>query len=367
VFRTGNLGDTVVALPSLLALRRAFPRADVTVLCPDGGRGGHVVARSVLEGTSYVDGFMSYRLGPCGTARSVLSGLRAWWRIAGGGFDLCVNLAPSRRTMRQIRRDDAVFRSAGIRRVCSPAVLGQRWAGRWVHEADYLLAFLRACGIRTARPGAAEFDLQLRTDEARAADACLRAGGEQGSGPRVAFAPGSKMPAKVWPLDRFARLGASLIESHDIRPVVVGGAEDAALGKSVCAQWGRGVVAAGRLTVRQTAALMRACRCYIGNDTGGMHLAAAVGLPCVAVFSCRDAPGRWHPYGRGHRVLRSARDCAGCMLTRCRYPANPCVCDITVEAALAAAEDVLAEMQTGSRRKERPAACGQVAQRAADS
>jgi hypothetical protein len=74
-----------------------------------------------------------------------------------------------------------------------------------------------------------------------------------------------------------------------------------------------------------------------------MHLAASVGTRCVAVFSARDWPGRWHPYGPGHRVLRAAIDCEGCGLVECLDRKNECLHRITVSEVVAACELVLQE------------------------
>ena len=73
-----------------------------------------------------------------------------------------------------------------------------------------------------------------------------------------------------------------------------------------------------RPTGRQAwiAALER-CAFYLGNDTGTMHMAVAAGIPCVAVFSSRDFPGNWYPYGNGHVVFRTPIKCEGCFLEKC--------------------------------------------------
>jgi heptosyltransferase-3 len=81
--------------------------------------------------------------------------------------------------------------------------------------------------------------------------------------------------------------------------------------------WGGGLCAAGDLSVRESAALLQDAAFYLGNDTGAMHLAAAVGTPCIAIFSSLDWPGRWSPYGKGHQVFRVDVPCAGCLLEVC--------------------------------------------------
>src|SRR5262249_21962501 len=151
----------------------------------------------------------------------------------------------------------------------------------------------------------------LGPDEENEVTSWMQGLSSDGGKPWIAFGPGSKMPAKRWPLDRFAAVGKRLIHEFDVWPVVFGGAEDQPDAERLLAEWGRGYNAAGGLSVRGAALALKRCLLYVGNDTGTMHLAAAVGTPCVAVFSARDWPGRWYPYGSGHRVFRSRIECEG--------------------------------------------------------
>jgi ADP-heptose:LPS heptosyltransferase len=86
---------------------------------------------------------------------------------------------------------------------------------------------------------------------------------------------------------------------------------------------------------------MQGMRLYLGNDTGTMHLAVAAGLRCVAVFSARDWPGKWDPYGSGHHVLRVDVSCAGCKLVTCDRQME-CLTGIEPSKAIVACEDLLA-------------------------
>jgi len=72
-------------------------------------------------------------------------------------------------------------------------------------------------------------------------------------------------------------------------------------------------------------------RMYLGHDSGPMHLAAAVGTPCVAVFSSRSLPGEWFPYGDQHRVLYRSISCQGCRLEVCIERQKACIRSITVD------------------------------------
>jgi len=136
-------------------------------------------------------------------------------------------------------------------------------------------------------------------------------------------------------------LGRRLIDELSLYPIVFGGEEDAELGNRLIEHWGTGTNAAGGLDVRLTASALGFCSFYVGNDTGAMHLAAAVGTPCVAIMSAQDWPGRWDPYGRGHIVLRKTVACEGCLLSVCEREGLRCLNEIEVGEVIHACKEVL--------------------------
>lgn len=99
----------------------------------------------------------------------------------------------------------------------------------------------------------------------------------------------------------------------------------------------------------ESAAVLKRSRGYLGNDTGTMHLAAMVGVPCVALFSARDYPGQWEPYGHGHAVLRHETDCAGCMLEVCHERGNECLRLISEEEVFEASRYLLGDRAVVAR------------------
>ena len=68
----------------------------------------------------------------------------------------------------------------------------------------------------------------------------------------------------------------------------------------------------GLLNPRESAAALKMAKIFVGHDSGPMHLAASVGIPCVAIFSARNKPGVWFPYGNQHKVVYHPIDCYGC-------------------------------------------------------
>src|SRR5581483_8940575 len=165
--------------------------------------------------------------------------------------------------------------------------------------------------------------------------------GDDGGRPWLGLGVGSKMPAKRWPLERFEAAVAALIDRHDVWPVVFGGAEDRADGERLVASWARGFNAAGALSVRAAGWALKNCIMYLGNDTGTMHLAASAGIPSVALFSARDRPGTWYPYGVPQKVFRTALECEGCLLVECHERKNVCLTAISIDQVVAGCEEML--------------------------
>ena len=97
----------------------------------------------------------------------------------------------------------------------------------------------------------------------------------------------------------------------------------------------------GRLTPRESAACFAEARLFLGHDSGPMHLAAAVGTRCVAIFAARNIPRVWFPYGRGHRVVYHEVSCMGCGLETCSVERKRCLTSISVEEVVAEVRGVL--------------------------
>ena len=345
VFRIGQLGDTLVALPAMWAVKTQFPEAHLALLCDRHPGKSFVLASDLLRGTGIFSGFLSYPVTGSGGITKLFSMVSLLAAIRKGRFDTLVYLAPSGRTSNQIERDRRFFSLAGIKTFVGMdgfAALEIKKPGvplaETPRESELLLKrlsfFAPTYNYRK--------DLALGAGEEKEVADWLARQNSDGGRRWVAFAPGSKMPAKRWPLERFIEVGRGLIEPYDIWPVVFGGAEDAGDANRLIEAWGRGYNAAGELSVRASGFALKRCALYLGNDTGTMHLAAAEDTKCVAVFSSRDRPGRWNPAGTGHRIFRSPIECEGCGLMECVERKNECLDRISSAQVLAGCSSILA-------------------------
>jgi ADP-heptose:LPS heptosyltransferase len=280
--------------------------------------------------------------------------LRTWRAIRAAAAARMYYLTPMPRSTWQVRRDACFFRTlCGIRDIvglrATPAYPVRDQTNQLVRlqsESDRLLAWVMGESAVRAT-GAAEHRLPLTASHRDAAAVRLA---RLGGSPLVAIGPGSKMQATKWPQDRFASAGAELLARHaDLRLIILGGKNERAIGDELCRAWGpRSLNLVGDLSVWESAAVLERCSLYIGNDTGTMHLAASVGLRCVAIFSARDNPGRWEPIGRGHVVLRQDVPCDGCMLTECIEHQQMCITSISVADVVSAALGCLQQAGTAA-------------------
>jgi heptosyltransferase-2 len=321
------LGDAILALPALAAIRRHFAGAHVTIAAAPP------VAALFREDTDvHPDRVLEL---PEAT-RDAVAALR------GGGFDLGVLFPNSFRSAWQFRR-------AGI-----PARWGYATAGRGVlltrrsvrverrvggHQTDYYRALVRGLGLDVddgaprIRPAAASLDR---------AGALLAQHGVAAGASLVGFAVGAAYgQAKQWPPDRMAAVMAGLVRDHRVTCVIVGATHDRAAAREI-ESWLRahasgtdaGVVnLVGRTSLGALVGVAARCHVFVSNDSGAMHLAAALGRPVVAIFGPTDERATG-PMG-AHDVLTAQVFCRPCLLRDCPID-HRCMKRISVERVLAA-------------------------------
>jgi heptosyltransferase-3 len=351
VFRIGQLGDTIIALPAIWALRNHFAGAKLTFLCDWHIGKPYVLGADLLGNSRLLDAFETYPVYADGAGKYFrpLHFASLLLRLRARKFDGLIYLAPSGRNPKCIQRDKMFFRAAGIKQFFAMNGFSESQdenvhapLPRVEHEADHLLKRLSLSGVPVPIPGQGSMDLNLTREEETNVQKWVQRLPSDGQRVWIGFGPGSKMPAKRWPLELFAQAGKELIQRWDIWPVVFGGMEDQGIGNELLSSWGRGYNAAGELGLRASALALKRCALYVGNDTGTMHLAAAAGTKCIGIFSARDWPGRWDPYGSGHKVLRASIECEGCKLIECVDRKNECLSRISPREVVAACEDSLA-------------------------
>jgi len=336
IYRLGSLGDTVVALPALHVLRRAYPQAERRMLTNIPVHAKAPAAAAVLGDSGLAHGYIQYPI----RLRNPAEIARVWRKVRQFRPDLLAYLAPGR-TDEAIRRDLRFFRLCGIRRVVglldSESACNQSLGNGWYEsEAARLLRAVRTIGEADVND-LRSWDLRLTDAERQKAETWLAPLAGRAV---IACGPGTKMQAKDWGQDRWqallGRLSRETLPEHGL--VLVGAREEAEIASAAAAEW-RGPVVnlCGKLTPRETAAALARAELFLGPDSGPMHLAAAQGVPCAIAFAAIDLRGRWFPVGTMHRPVYHAVECAVCRLEVCVEKQKVCTTSITVEEMFAAA------------------------------
>lgn len=212
---------------------------------------------------------------------------------------------------------------------------------RRVHRSAYVAALLAPFGLDTTVP---PFTFEPPAEALAWADGFLAAAPARRSGrPVVAFEPGGAYGvAKRWPEDRYAELARRLVTAGRADVVLVGTPDAGPLHERIAALARVPLVlAAGATDLVQLAALLQRSALLVTNDTGPMHLCAAVRTPVLALFGS-TAPDVCGPRGRGRvRVLYEKVECSPCYLKECPVPGHPCLDRFDVDRVEAAALDLL--------------------------
>lgn len=309
IIKPSSLGDIVHALPTAAALRRRCPSARVTWLVKREWAG-------VLEGNPAIDEVLAVDLSVMGWPAAIRA-------VRAGRFDLVVDLqgllrsavlgwvsgAPLRIGFANGREGSPWFYTQRVP-VPSPAL----------HAVDRYLLAAQHLGAQPEQPDSRAFPLPRDPQAESWVAALLQSEGVQAGTALAAVNPSARWATKRWPAESFAAVADHLQEKGGARVVLIGGQADRLAGEEVIRRMRtRPIDLVGKTTVKELIALLRPLRVLITNDSGPMHLAAALGVPVVAVFGPTD-PGRTGPYGPGHTVLRSGVPCSPCFSRTCRNP-----------------------------------------------
>lgn len=165
--------------------------------------------------------------------------------------------------------------------------------------------------------------------------------------PWIALQPGARWLNKRWPVTHFSALIAELSRAHpNARFAILGGSDDRQLGDAIAHTLPESCVnLAGRTSLHEMIEWLRRCDLLVTNDTGPMHIAAALGCPVLALFGPTD-PRRTGPYGQIARAMSHPLPCAPCMRDKCSNPrALECLERITPASVAARASAILAAVE----------------------
>ena len=302
----GQLGDVVMSLPALRAVREKFPRAQITIAVGKPAAeivrmSGYADATIEVDRVALRDGFKPL---------SVLKVFQVAKDVRRRQFDFVVDLHSFAETNLLGFFSGASKRLFSRRRGRSLDFLANFKPSPPVdkndpqrHLIDRYLDVLLPLGISDA-PCIPK--LVTRSDDDRAVDMLLRKAKAETGAPLVGLFPGAGHPGRRWPVERFAQLADFLIRNDGIRPIIFLGPEERHLISQMRALFPSPCVILDRLSLSQLAAAQARLAVFVSNDTGPVHIAAAVGAPVVVLIDL-PTPHAYIPRGTSQRLMFSER------------------------------------------------------------
>ncbi|MGD0540852.1 MAG: lipopolysaccharide heptosyltransferase II [Tepidisphaeraceae bacterium] len=324
IIKPSAIGDIVHALPVLARLRQRWPKARlswlVTPPCAELVRGHPLLDEAIL--------FQRGRFGHGWHNPAALLDLAGFvLQLRRREFDLVIDL-------------QGLFRSAWVSAASgAPRRVGFANAREFAplfytdlvdcswkndHAVERYLKITTALGCAD---GPAEFTFAVDDQDRRHIEQMIPPGTDF-----AVLLPGTNWATKQWPVERFAELVLPLKERFGLESVAAGAAEDAKLTGRIPARFDL----TGKTNLRQIVALLERARLVVGNDTGPMHMAAALGVPLVTPYGPTD-PVRTGPFGRPDSVVRLSLPCMPCYSRTCSH--RSCMQWLEVEAVLRVAQE----------------------------
>ncbi len=314
LIRLSSLGDIVLTTPAIRAIRAHFPNAYIAMLVAKQ-------SADVLRQNPNLNEIIQFNR----SARDKDTGemLRILRILRQRKFALTFDFQRKFRTELLMYLSGASER-VGKGRLCTIRVPEQGNK----HATEHYFDLLHAAGIP-----AESRELEIFLSKFERADACyvFEEAGVSELQLKVGLFPGAGWKLREWMPERFASIGDRLVQHFNAQVLIFGGPKDVELVTTVCNLMNEPAVPfAGTLQIRQLAASIEKCDLFLTNDTGPMHIAAAVGTPTLALFG----PGnhiRFQPLGDAHTIIRYDVPCSPCKQFTDKCKDNICMKQITVD------------------------------------
>jgi heptosyltransferase-2 len=337
---TNWVGDAIMALPALRTVRHRFPDAEIAIVA-------RPYVADIYRDQAICNQFIAYD--PKGLHAGISGRERLVSELRAGKFDVALLLQNA-------------FDAAWLAwRANIPERIGYARDGRSflltkavplpehgeipAHERFYYLELLRRASWVDSLQDETFIDLSVPGDRRRTADEFLCKSGVRRGALRIAIGAGASYgSAKCWPPLRFAEVANRLQGEADADVILFGTSAEAGVATAISAGMRRPPVdLMGKTAIADLPALLSQCHLFIGNDSGAIHVAAAVGLPVVAVFGPTDPEGT-APVTPRCNIVQQKPYCSPCFLRRCPTD-HRCMTAITANMVEAAAKPWLAAIQ----------------------
>jgi heptosyltransferase-2 len=333
LIRSSNwLGDAVMSVPAVRAIKSGRPDAQITIAAPSK-------IAPVWKLVPEVDAIISLN------AESLFEAIRLIRRQS--PFDAAILFPNSLRVALEAYLSGMPrrvgYRGHFRRWLLNQLVREPETLGPLEHQSNRYLRIAQTCGAETANS-------EQRTSNAEAPNLNQTSDSPQDESVRLAdikhqtflgLCPGAEYgSAKRWLPERFAEVAAAVAAKLQVQWILFGTAQDAVIGEQISRVLGAHCVnRIGQTTLDQLIDELRECRLLLTNDTGTMHLAALLGIPTVAIFGSTE-PGLTGPLGNDHIILRHQVECSPCFLRQCPIDFR-CMRAITVQEVTDAVRSIL--------------------------
>ena len=349
IYRLGSLGDTIVALPLFKKIAEIYPKHKRYVLTNYNTNIKASHTSLILDGSGLVDGYISYPV----KTRSLRELNLLKKKIQDIQPEVLIYLASPRGRIKAYR-DAFFFRWCGIRKLIGIPYTEHLQKNRWLpeenayeYETERLVRCLSSLG-KVDLENRTCWDLNLTENEVSQADKALGTIGKRT--PFIVCSPGAKVDVKNWGEQNWSNLVALLYGRYGRYALVcIGAASEHDIAEEILKRWkGLTINLCGKMTPRESAAVLEKADLFIGHDSGPMHLSASVGTPCMAIFSGRNLPRVWYPYGKHHRVIYHEVGCNGCELEVCEKYDKKCIMSIGVNEVLDSLNECIEQLSEKS-------------------
>ena len=337
VVRLRSIGDTVLATPSLYALRRFLPTAQIDILLEDW-------VAPLLDGCADVDNVLTIERGSTVARAKLARSLRAT------GYDVAYNLhggttatllMRAARARQRVGYADYQY-SRLLNHAAPPATI--LWNQEKTHSVEQQLALLGWTGVPVSdRPPTR---LTVTQEAATSISKRLAACGFDEATPFALVHPAAAFESKQWATENFARVAESLA-ARGLRVVAIAAPNQVPISGALQAECAARIEAFTDLSLPEVTALAARARIFVGNDSGIAHIAAAVRTPSVIIFGSSNV-AHWRPWTTvPAEVVREEMPCAPCPGYTCAEFEQPeCIRRVPVERVTAAIERLLKESET---------------------
>jgi heptosyltransferase-2 len=333
---TNWVGDAIMALPALRAVRSRFPDAEIAILA-------RPYVADIYRDQQICDQLIPYD--PRGDHAGLSGRESLAAELRSHKFDLALLLQnafdAAWLTWRARIPQRIGYARDGRSLLLTKAVPVPKRGEIPAHEQFYYLELIRRAGWLDASGEEKRISLNLAPGLKEQADSRLLAAGSRPRALRVAIGAGASYgSAKCWPPEKFADVANRLTAQFDADVILFGTPAEGTVSSAIAASMHRPPIdLTGKTAIAELPALLSQCHLFIGNDSGAMHVAAAVGLPVVAVFGPTDPEGT-APVTPRCTVVQEKPYCSPCFLRRCPTD-HRCMTRVTPDAVEAAARSWL--------------------------